>query len=214
MSRNYAIIPVREFRESKQRLNLILSREERAELTFALLRKVISELQNSKIERIILVASDEIEAQNSLSQFSKLEIIRESKHHGGVNSAMKDGISRIAASRESKVLLLPSDLPLITSIAIDRVIEMLDVYDLIINPSDRRDGTNLLGFNLSKVIELHYDDQSVSNHILEAEKRKLHFKLIEWEELTFDVDDRQDLENLKRQYKVTNFPDLLLAITK
>ncbi|MDA4111254.1 MAG: 2-phospho-L-lactate guanylyltransferase [Thaumarchaeota archaeon] len=214
MTLTFAIIPVREFRDSKKRLNSNLSALNRAELTRRLLQKVISSLQDSKVDRIVLVASDKLEARDGLDSFSKLEIIQESERHGGVNSAMTDGINRIPSDKESKILLLPSDLPLISASIVDRVIDLLDDCDMVINPSLRKDGTNLLGFKLSKSIQLHYDDNSVANHISEAENRKLHFKVIEWKELSVDLDDGQDLDNLMIYYNVSNFSDLVRAISR
>jgi 2-phospho-L-lactate guanylyltransferase len=209
LSSNYAIVPVRKFSESKQRLKTTMSSAKRAELTLALLRRVLSELQNSKVDKIILVASDDAEARKFLPTFSKVEIIKESVHHGGVNSAMRDGMARILSPRNANFLLIPSDLPMLSSDAINRVVDNLADYELIINPSSRKDGTNLLAFREAKTINLHYDDNSMENHIMEAEKKKLHYRVIVWDELLFDVDDPEDLAKLLNFYNTKDINGLI-----
>jgi 2-phospho-L-lactate guanylyltransferase len=209
--KNYAIIPVREFDESKQRLGGVLTPKERADLTFALLLKIVSQLQLSKVDKIIMVAADDTEVRSALPSLSKLEIVKESVHHGGVNSAMRDGLQRTSTS-SSKVLLLPSDLPLITSSVIDKALDSLDVNELIINPSIRKDGTNLLGFWRNNPIELHYDDDSVAKHLREIEKMKLRFLLLEWKEFQIDVDDAEDLNYLMNLYAACSFENLIEKI--
>jgi 2-phospho-L-lactate guanylyltransferase len=207
LTKNYAVIPVKQFEESKQRLSGVLSIKERADLTFHLLSNMLGQLQASNVDTIILVATNDAEVEKLVPEFSKLAVVEETVHNGGVNSAMRDGLGLVSAT--SKVLLLPSDLPLITGAAIDRALELLDANDVIINPSDRKDGTNLLGFWASKIIDLHYDDNSVSKHLAEIEKRKLKFAFIEWKEFLTDVDDPEDLRYLMKVNGVNRFSELM-----
>jgi 2-phospho-L-lactate guanylyltransferase len=206
---NFAVVPVREFGESKQRLSSTLTRAQRSDLTLVLLSKVLRELQHSRIDRIILVAADVDEVRKLTPYFSKVVITNESIHHGGVNSAIRDGLHRIPQIWETKVLLLPTDLPLITSSAVDRAINLLDNYEMIINPSERKDGTNLMGFRASLPIELYYDNNSVANHIAEAQRLGFKYLSIEWKEFVTDFDDEKDLINLMNLLGVTNFQDLI-----
>ncbi len=212
MTKNHAIVPVREFAETKHRLSDVLTRAERAELTWALLSKVLRELEKSQIDRIILVAADADETRRLVPALSKVQIIEESKHHGGVNRAMKDGLKLVPQTSASNALLLPSDLPLITSAALDRATDLLDRYDMIINPSNRQDGTNLLGFRASIPLEFYYDNNSVTNHIAEAQKLKLHYFAVEWKEFSTDLDDSHDLNALMKLLEVVSFSDLILKL--
>ncbi|MFI5419877.1 MAG: 2-phospho-L-lactate guanylyltransferase [Nitrososphaerales archaeon] len=209
MTGNFAIVPVREFGESKQRLSRVLTSAQRADLTLILLSKVLRELQYSLIDQVILVAADANEARKLVPSYSKLEIIEECIHHGGVNSAMRDGLRRIPQTRKTRVLLLPTDLPLITRSALDRAISLLDDYDVIINPSERKDGTNLLGFRASTPIELYYDNNSVTNHIAQAQKLNLRYLSIDWNEFATDFDDEEDLNTLMKIFEASNFQNLI-----
>ena len=211
MTKNYAVIPVKKFDQSKQRLASVLSRTERENLTFHLVFNMLAKLQASSVGTIILVAANIGDAAKIAPAFSKLRVVGESIHNGGVNSAMLDGLQLIPASK-SKVLLLPSDLPLITTSAIIRAFDLLDAYDVVINPSERKDGTNLLGFWSNKAIELHYDDNSLSKHLEEIQKMKLKFELIEWKEFSTDVDAPEDLKALSKLFKIGNLSELIEKI--
>jgi 2-phospho-L-lactate guanylyltransferase len=211
----YSIVPVREFADTKIRLSSNLSREDRASLSKALLKRVVVANQKSKVNEILVVTPTPDEVTVFLRDFGKIRAISESIPHGGVNSAMNDGIEEIRKlSGESKILLMPSDLPFLSSKVINRGIRLLDEYDLIINPSEKRDGTNLLAFRLSKMIPFHYDDDSFSKHKKEAEERKLKFLITEWREFSFDVDDPDDLNSLMRTLNVNSNDSLMNVLSR
>jgi 2-phospho-L-lactate guanylyltransferase len=209
----YSIIPVREFPTTKVRLGSILSEYERANLTKTLLKRVVDANQRSDISEIIIVSSIPDEITFLLGDFSKAKAVRESRIHGGVNSAMFDGIEHIRKKNiNQKILLMPSDLPFISASAINNVLSLLDQYDLIINPSTKKDGTNLLAFALSHIIHLHYDDDSYSNHLKEAQKTKLKYISTGWKEISFDIDDPEDLTSLMRELNVNSFSSLINSL--
>ncbi|HYB04014.1 MAG TPA: NTP transferase domain-containing protein, partial [Nitrososphaerales archaeon] len=150
----FAIIPVREFKDAKQRLGNFLSEAGREALARGLLLHVLRSLEQAeRVTAVLVVSSNEKQSAENLAAFHKVKVIQESMTHGGVNSAVNDGINLIrGSSNDPKILIVPSDLPLSSHEAIDRALQMLDEYDLVINPSLRKDGTNLLAFHLSKII--------------------------------------------------------------
>ena len=143
------------------------------------------------------------------STFQKVKVVQESVNHGGVNSAVSDGINLIGQSGEApEILIVPSDLPLLSSEALNRAIKLLGEYDLVINPTLRKDGTNLLVFHLSKLIPFWYDHNSFPNHVKDWNK-KLHYLITDWKEFSFDVDDQKDLEEMMNQFKVKTLASFL-----
>ncbi len=205
------IIPVREFTNTKLRLSPVLSKAQRAKLTLALLRKVLSEVERSNaVEAIVVTSRPDLVARHILD-FPKTRVIKESKHHGGVNSAMRDGL-KAAGKRypASSVLLIPSDLPFLSFRALDKVALLMEKYDLLISPSSKLDGTSLLAFNLeSGRIPFHYDDDSFNKHRAEAKKMKIKHRILRMRGFSFDVDSGSDLRNLMRALQVVSFQELL-----
>lgn len=211
MTEVYAIVPVREFKDAKQRLGNFLGETERAAMAKALLLHVLRSLEQAdRVSGVLVVSSAEKQSVEDLSTFQKVKVVQESVNHGGVNSAVSDGINLIGQSSEApEILIVPSDLPLLSSEALNRAIKLLGEYDLVINPSLRKDGTNLLAFHLSKLIPFWYDCNSFPNHVKEAESRKLHYLITDWKEFSFDVDDQKDLEEMMNQFKVKTLASFL-----
>lgn len=213
-----AIIPVRELEDTKVRLSSVLTKPERAELTLAMLGRVISAIEKSENVRMtIMVCSEEEERLSRLVERScnKIIVIPESKHHGGVNSAVEDGIT-CALERfgyVESIVVIPSDLPLLSGEVLDDAISKLDSFDFLIAPSMKRDGTNLLLFNLPQGrIPLHYDDDSYTKHLAAAKRLEMKYLILEQETLSFDVDSVEDYEKLKTGVKARSFAELISAI--
>lgn len=213
--RNYAIvIPVREFRDTKRRLQGFLSERQRANLTDSLLTRVLSEAEQSRAVEVVVVASGAGSFRKKMKRFQKVRVIEESNHHGGVNKAMRDGIDVVLARHPAaSILLIPADLPLLSHQNLDRVSRLLERFDLVINPSSRSDGTSLLAFNPGKSrITLHYDDDSFRKHVQEATKLKLKSKIIRIIGFSQDLDSKADLTHLMNRFGVSNFSEFLYAL--
>ena len=215
MRKSIAIVPVREFEDTKLRLKTILAPKQRGELTKKLLQGVLAGIEASRVSRVIVVATDPTLVRGMPSAFQKMQVIRESILHGGVNSAMRDGLSVISDQGYESVLLMPSDLPLITAEALNKVLQLLDSYDLLINAACKLDGTSLLAFNLSKPpIPLHYDDDSFRQHVEEARKQGFHFRVLDMIEFSHDVDSTEDIESLMKRTRAESFEDMLARLGK
>ena len=136
MSISLAIVPIREFESAKLRLSSSLSPVERSKLSVALINRTLSSIEKSEIDHVSLVCSDPESVHDLRSVYRKLTITKESIRHGGVNSAMVDGLNVMKTRFDiSETFLLPSDLPLLSSAALNEIISMLQEFDLVINPS-------------------------------------------------------------------------------
>lgn len=213
MTHECAIIPIREFSNTKLRLRYVLSRDQRSELSIALISRVVSTLELSKIKSVIVVASNRDEAYSNIGELSpKVRVIKESARHGGVNSAMNDGIQLAQNEGASTFVLLPSDLPIINHSKIDEAVELLKDFDLIINPAEKKDGTNLLAYASEIKFSLHYDDDSYSKHLNQALKEGLSFRSLDWSEFSVDLDTEEDLKRAMKLHHVVEFKDLIWKI--
>jgi 2-phospho-L-lactate guanylyltransferase len=208
-----AIVPIREIENTKLRLATALTQSQRSELSTALLHRTLRSVEGSSIDYAWLVSSLP-ETLSGLQQYQKLAVVRESIFHGGVNSAMRDGFVAAKSRFEiSASILIPSDLPLVSATALNEVLESLEKYDMIINPSEKRDGTNLLGFKGPDfLITLHYDDDSYRKHLLEAGERHLNYLAIEKQEFLHDLDSYEDLSFAKKHFAAVTFEELVKEI--
>lgn len=214
MSKIIAIIPIREFDTTKVRLTDSVSNNQRIRLNQALLKRSLASIDQSSVDHAIVVSSKPESIHASIKPSEKVTVIKESAHHGGVNLAMADGL-RIARSNFglSNILMLPSDLPLISAIALNDVTGLLEQFDLIICPSEKKDGTNLLAFKSEKVpIELHYDDDSYTKHLSEAREMKLDYFILDKPEFVHDLDTDEDIAFTMDHYRVRDFESLIEKI--
>jgi len=211
-SRSVAVVPIREPENTKLRLSKLLSGEQRASLSRAILVRVLNAVEESKIEEAVVVASSPQNLSEQRERFPKTTFIRESSHHGGVNCAMRDGMNYLLDKNGSsiqKTVLIPSDLPILQGKHLNNVLALLENFDTLINPSAKLDGTALLAFRENKSIPLHYDDDSFNKHLAELEKSGRLYRILRWKAFSFDVDDEDDLRKLIRIYKSRSLSGLL-----
>ncbi len=214
MKGDYAIIPVREFASAKVRLKKALTSEKRVALASSLLRRLVGAIERSQLEGVIIVASDISEAISCLEGYKRISVICENSYHGGVNRAMTTGIDFARGKGARTFSLFPSDLPLVTHSRIDDALELFRRYELIINPSLKKDGTNLLAFKSSVKFELHYDDDSFVKHSDEARRGCFDFITLDWKEFLVDLDDVDDLEMAMKYYETRSFHEFLDRISR
>jgi len=211
MMKKHAIIPVRDFANTKVRLQKVLSESERAELTGAMLDIVLHAFELSNTDDVTVVATEPAEVQSKSSRFKKLKILREREWRGSVNRAYELGIDSISSSNSEPFLLLlvPSDLPFISAESVNRAIELSHSVDVVMNPSRKKDGTNLLLMKSNNIIPLHYDDNSYYRHLEEASEAKLKVLVVQEDSFSVDVDDEEDLRLLKSALGVSTFRNLI-----
>lgn len=209
------IVPVREFENTKLRLRKCLSKSERSSLSQALLGHVLRALQDSDVKKTLIVSSDRAAISKLVRKLKDIVVIAEEKHHGGVSSAVENGVSYCSNRMKgiTSIMVLPSDLPLLSSKAINKAISKLRNYDLVIGPSSKLDGTSLLLFNVERGrIPFHYDDNSYRNHIKEAKRFKINYTILKSREFSFDIDTIDDVKKLMSKLRVGSFQDLLREI--
>lgn len=97
------------------------------------------------------------------------------------------------------VLLLSSDLPLVTADALRRVLaagEALGPRAALAAAATGRGGTNALYLRPPDVIRLHFGDRSLAAFERDARERGVPFGVHEEEALALDLDEPEDLAAL------------------
>lgn len=209
-----AIIPVRDLANTKQRLSRFLNEEQRAILTKTLLEGVLIALVRSSVQNIVVVATSPNEIRSIVEKYQRIHLIPESKNRGGVIGAMQNGIDYLKSQGRlgEKILMLPSDLPFLDRKSVERALEQKEECEVLIIGSRKKDGTSLLMQEPSKMIKLRYDDNSFSNHQLEASKLGLKVTLSDDMAFSFDVDDEDDLSELMKILSVKSFDQLITRL--
>ena len=123
------------------------------------------------------------------------ETILEAKP-SGQNPAARTGIEGVLARGGEAVLVLSSDLPLVSPVALQRVIEQGERAGeraVVAAAATGRGGTNALYMRPPGVIGLHFGDASLAKFERDARERGVAFHVHESEELALDLDEPSDL---------------------
>jgi|ECHnycMinimDraft_1075156.scaffolds.fasta_scaffold00068_22 2-phospho-L-lactate guanylyltransferase len=185
-----ALIPLKELEKSKSRLSNILNEKERIEFTLCMLKDVIKALVNSsKIDDIYIISQ---EKELKLSDERKFKLIFDS---ASLNEALERHIKDL--QQYDAKIIIPCDIPLVSEEDVEKVIELLNEYDVVISPSCDS-GTNLLAIKNELKFKLEFGEgrRSFIMHLKNALEANLKVYVYSSERIALDVDDDPRLKYL------------------
>ncbi len=186
MDEIYAIIPVTKFKNAKTRLSPFLSEDERENLLKAMLRDVTDTLKKH-VDEIIIISRDEqvLEYGESLNVTTILE-----NDNSNLNKALTQAM-KYCKGKTKKVIIVPSDIPLIGKTNVGMLIEASKNLDFIIVPA-MGGGTNMI---IMKPMAIHtrFEGLSYQEHIKVAERKKLNPQVHDSFFMALDVNTTEDL---------------------
>lgn len=182
----YAIIPVTTFKNAKTRLSPFLSEEEREKLLKAMLHDVTDTLKKY-VDKIIIISRDEevLSYAESLNVKPMLE-----NENSNLNKALTQAM-KYCKGKVRKVIIVPSDIPLIGKTNLKMLIDASKNLDFIIVPS-KGGGTNMIIMK-PMAIRTRYEGFSYKEHVNAAEKKKLNPQVHDSFFMALDVNTSQDL---------------------
>jgi 2-phospho-L-lactate guanylyltransferase len=120
----------------------------------------------------------------------------------GQNPAAQAGVEQALERGARAVLLLSSDLPLVTAGALQRVIERGEAGGpraVVAAAATGRGGTNALYLRPPDAIGLFFGDESLARFERDASEKGVDFLVHESEELALDLDEPSDLALLAQR---------------
>ena len=195
----WAIVPVKPLRRGKTRLAGVLSEDEREILNLSLLGHTLTILrQVSEIDQVLVVSSDT--AVLALAREQGARTVMEDGNPG-LNTALCRATKVAQIYAAQGVLILPSDLPLLTREDVEEIIKQSEPSPVVvIAPDRRREGTNALLVKPTGLIDFQFGDNSFFKHTSQANKFHINLKIITSPTLGLDLDFPEDLE-LLQQYQ-------------
>ncbi|TMC13754.1 MAG: 2-phospho-L-lactate guanylyltransferase [Chloroflexi bacterium] len=183
------VVLVKDFGSAKQRLSPALDPDRRRELAVELARKALAA---AGPDAIVVAGSEEAAA---LARELAAEVIVEA-HPTGQRDAARRGIERALELGAGSVLLLSSDLPLVSRSAVEELLRLAAAYAppvAVAAPAIGRGGTNALFLNPPEAIGLHFGDDSLRKFEAEAHERGVRFEVFESDAFALDLDEPSDL---------------------
>lgn len=181
------LIPVKRLHEAKARLARILSPVARRRLGLAMFSDVLR--ATAKWEMRIVVTSDP-DARLAAAEFGCTFV---DDQGAGLNEAISLGTEHAARAQIDSLLVLASDVPLVSHEEIDELFRSTEEVVVAGSPDG---GTNALLRRPSDAISPAFGRQSASAHEAAARDAGRSFLLYSSEGLAFDIDEPGDLHEL------------------
>lgn len=186
MDNIYAIIPVTQFKNAKTRLSPFLSPDEREKLLKVMLQDVTDALKKH-VDKIFIISRDEdvLDYAKKLNVDTILE--NENSH---LNKALTQAM-KYCKGKTRKIMIVPSDIPLIGKTNIKILLDASKNLDFIIVPA-KGGGTNMIIMN-PMAIHTRYEGFSYKEHVQAAERKKLNPQVHDSFFMALDVNTAEDL---------------------
>jgi len=192
----WVVVLVKDFGSAKQRLGPALDPSERSALARTNATRAIRAAAAG--DRVLVVAgSDEVA---TLAAELGAEVLVEPRQEGQ-NVAAQRGIAHATGAGAESVLLLSSDLPLVTKQSVEDLLGAANAVAqpaVIAVPAIGRGGTNALYLNPPHAIGLHFGDDSLASFRREAQAKGVRFVIYRSAEMALDLDEPADLVRLRR----------------
>jgi 2-phospho-L-lactate guanylyltransferase len=191
-----ALIPVKDFRNAKQRLSPLLDGTERERLAEIMFRDVLRQVVRARglVETVVVTGDDEV---SRIAASLGARVIRQ-RHETGETHAVDFARGELAAIGREAILIIPADMPLVRSEDIEQLLaevpEKAQAPFALLVPSHDRMGTNALLLAPPDVIQLRFGYDSFNYHISQVSERGLPIRFIENERIALDIDEPKDLE--------------------
>jgi 2-phospho-L-lactate guanylyltransferase len=192
----WVIVLIKDFNAAKQRLQPALGPKARRELARRNAKLAVQAAAAG--DRVLVVAGSEEVA--ALAKGWGAEVLAEARQEGQ-NVAAARGIAKAVEGGAGAVLLLSSDLPLVTIDAVRDVIDSaagLEGPVAVAIPAVGRGGTNALYLRPPHAITLHFGSDSLAKFRQEAQSRGVEFVVHHSDAMALDLDEPGDLARLRR----------------
>jgi len=178
------LVPVKAFREAKQRLAPVLSPLERVTLVRALATAVV---QAATPQPVVVVCDDEDVAQWA-SQLDARVLWLPGR---GLNAAVRQGVETLAAEGVTTVTVAHGDLAAPSALG-----SLQTSAEVTIVPDHRGDGTPVLRLPAGLGFEFSYGPGSFARHLRHAQLLDISVEVLRDHPLSVDIDVPSDLELL------------------
>ena len=201
--KTFAIVPIKRFENAKTRLSSILDTDDRIRLSLLMLEDTLQILSAvHSLSQVITVSADKRVGEIAVKYGANF--LLEEKERG-VNSAVALADSYCMKKAADATMVIPHDLPLLDSTDISKACELAENESrcIVICPSLRYDGTNMLLRKPPSIIATFYDADSYNMHVKAAIRLGIPVKRLFSKALMHDIDTPEDALEVMKEETVT-----------
>ena len=201
--KTFAIVPIKRFENAKTRLSSILDTDDRIRLSLLMLKDTLQILSVvHSLSQVITVSADK-RVREIAVKYGANFLLEEKER--GVNSAVALADSYCMKKAADATMVIPHDLPLLDSTDISKACELAENESrcIVICPSLRYDGTNMLLRKPPSIIATFYDADSYNMHVKAAIRLGIPVKRLFSKALMHDIDTPEDALEVMKEETVT-----------
>lgn len=190
----WVVVPVKPFALAKRRLSAILSEAERAQLARAMLSDLLATLARcSRISGVLTVTREP--AVEAMAQASGALVLREAQP--GLSNSVTQAARHLLKQGIGSMLIMPTDVPLATSVEIDTIIAKHGWAPAVTIVSDEDGyGTNALAVSPPDLMPFRFGRHSFIAHRDGAQALGARVQVLRAPGIALDVDTPEDIRRL------------------
>lgn len=192
-----AIVPVKPFNRGKSRLSQLFAPDVLYRLNVSLFFRTLQILFDSQVFDEILVVSRSKRALRWAEEKGASTLLEQSPR--GLNSAVSQAILALDSQSKGGLVILPTDLPLMTADDIRQLAVLAEASGITIMPDRHNAGTNAICMNGIARVTASFGTNSFQKHCALAIEQG--FALTVWmnKHIGHDLDTETDLELIQSQ---------------
>lgn len=189
----WAIIPLKRLSLAKSSLSRALKPSQRRELVLSMLADVLNSVYKaSSVEGSIVVSPDE-----KVLEFARTcGAVGITDGGARLNDALELAIKHATAKGATSILILPSDIPLLTPADVENIISIASSPRAAVIAPSKDNGTNALFLRPADVMNLRFGGESFPAHLAEARAADIRPQVYRSTTVATDIDDIEDLLNI------------------
>ncbi|MBS7631468.1 2-phospho-L-lactate guanylyltransferase [Candidatus Bathyarchaeota archaeon] len=191
MGRVFAAIPVKSLSKSKSRLSSLLKPSERSLLTASMLRDVLNAVKNSMTVSDAIIVSPDMDVLKLADGLGVQSILQTGS---GLNEAISQVVDWCLEKGGSSILILPSDIPLVTSEDINEITALPPKPRAVVISPSLDGGTNAMLQRPPGVIPPRYGSDSFRMHLDSAAAARVKTEVYRSPRVSLDIDSPEDLK--------------------
>jgi len=189
----WAVVPLKNIQDAKQRLATLLTPNERSALMLAMVGDVLDALNRTTGLDGILLVSRAPEAAD-LAKIHGCELYSEAAGADLSESVQAAGGYLVANRDANGTLIVPGDVPLITPDDVGAILAQHNRFTLV--PDSEGDGTNCIVSSPPNLIRYRFDGHSFKPHAEAAYGIGITPRIVRNDAFGLDVDTPRDLHRL------------------
>jgi 2-phospho-L-lactate/phosphoenolpyruvate guanylyltransferase len=197
----FAILPIKNLDQAKQRLSPALDPRPRRSLVEAMFSDTLVALRRAKALSGVLVISSDSRAQRIAEGYGATVLTDANSGH---NDAALIGLRRAGELSAGRALLLPADCPLIEPAELDQLAQWtMPERGVLVVPDRHGTGTNALVLRPPDAMEPSFGEGSHARHLGNARAAGIHAETVELPSLALDLDTPDDLAVIEEKLATT-----------